>query len=94
MKKLLPALALAISLNSALAQDTKNESIEGNGKLVTRDINVQAFDALKASGVYELKLTQGDKEAVKIEADENLQELFIVKNEGSELTIEMKKISA
>ena len=89
MKKILSVLALATILNTVSAQE--KESIEGNGKLITRDINVQPFDALKASGVYELKLTQGDKESVKIEADENLQELFTVKNDGSQLNIEMKK---
>ncbi len=36
-------------------------------------------------------LTQGSKEQVKIEADDNLQDLFEVKNEGSKLTISMKK---
>jgi hypothetical protein len=91
MKKMLSAFVIAGMLSSASAQDKQNETIEGNGKLVTRDISVQAFDALKASGVYELKLTQGDKESVKIEADENLQELFIVKIDGSQLNIEMKK---
>ncbi|MDQ3682421.1 MAG: DUF2807 domain-containing protein [Bacteroidota bacterium] len=91
MKKMLSVLAMTALLNTASAQDNKNETIEGNGKIVTRDITVQSFDALKASGVYELKLVQGDKESVKIEADENLQELFTVKNEGSQLNIEMKK---
>ncbi|HVE62027.1 MAG TPA: head GIN domain-containing protein [Chitinophagaceae bacterium] len=91
MKRILSALALAAILGNASAQDKQNETIEGNGKLVTRDINVQPFDALNASGVYELKLVQGDKESVKIEADENLQELFTVKNDGSQLNIEMKK---
>ncbi len=91
MKKMLSAFVIAGMLSTASAQDKQNETIEGNGKLVTRDISVQAFDALKASGVYELKLMQGDKEAVTIEADENLQELFTVKNDGSQLNIEMKK---
>ncbi|HEV7622130.1 MAG TPA: head GIN domain-containing protein, partial [Flavisolibacter sp.] len=67
-------------------------TLEGNGKLVTRDVAVQSFDALKASGVYELKLSQGNKETVKIEADENLQDLFQVRNEGSKLVIDMKKM--
>jgi hypothetical protein len=88
---MLSVFAIAGLLSTASAQDKQNEAIEGNGKLVTRDIAVQSFDELKASGVYELKLTQGDKESVKIEADENLQELFTVKNDGSQLNIEMKK---
>lgn len=70
----------------------KNETIEGNGKLVTRDVAVSPFESLKASGIYELKLSQGDKESVRIEADENLQEYFTVRNEGSSLVIDMKKL--
>jgi hypothetical protein len=71
MKKILFAsLAGLVLANIAGAQDDKKqETIEGNGKLVTRDVTVTSFDALKASGVYELKLSQGDKETVKIEAD-------------------------
>jgi hypothetical protein len=70
----------------------KNETIEGNGKTVTRDVPVSSFDALQASGVYELKLSQGNKESVKIEADENLQDYFTVHNEGNRLIIDMNKL--
>ena len=77
---------------TATAQKKEKETIEGNGKLVTRTVPVQSFDALKASGVYELKLTQGNTVGVKIEADENLQDLFTVRNDGARLVIEMKKL--
>ncbi len=76
---------------SVLAQN-KSKTIEGNGKMVTRDVAVSSFDALKASGVYELRLSQGNTESVKIEADENLQEYFTVKNEGNKLVIDMEKL--
>ena len=91
MTKTLLALGMAAMALSATAQN--NETIEGNGKLVTKEISIKSFDALQASGVYELKLTQGTKEEVKIEADENLQELFNVYNEGSRLVIETKKMN-
>jgi hypothetical protein len=91
MKKMLFALAIgAVSVQTACAQ---NKTIEGNGNLVTRDIPVQSFSKLDASGVYELRLSQGDKESVKIEADENLQELFEVKNQGDKLVIDTKKMN-
>ena len=81
MKKfLLVSLAglLITSLTHAQNEknDNKKETIEGNGKIITRDVKVSSFNSLKASGVYELKLSQGNTEAVKIEADENLQDLF------------------
>src|SRR6476659_8504906 len=97
MLKLLLASTLTSLVTMASFEKKKNykqenETLEGNGKLVTRDVPVSSFDALKASGVYELKLSQGAKEAVKIEADENLQDLFQVHNEGSKLIIDMKKL--
>jgi Putative auto-transporter adhesin, head GIN domain len=74
---------------AASAQVTKR--IDGSGNVVTKEITIQPFDQLDVSGVFSVKLSQGDKEAVKIEADDNLQELFEVKNEGSMLVISMKK---
>jgi hypothetical protein len=90
MRFTLAIAALTMVFNMAAAQ--KNAKIEGNGKLVTREIDVRSFDELKASGVYELKLVQGNKESVKIEADENLQEYFSVSNNGSTLVIDMDKL--
>ncbi|MGE5519028.1 MAG: head GIN domain-containing protein [Candidatus Dadabacteria bacterium] len=93
MRKIFFAMAILLGAASmALAQDKKSEKIEGNGNLVTREVNVSPFDTLKASGIYELILSQGSKESVKIQADENLQQYFSVKNEGRNLVIEMKDI--
>ncbi|HET7896183.1 MAG TPA: DUF2807 domain-containing protein, partial [Flavisolibacter sp.] len=93
MSKLMLAAAVALlSTASVKAQNTDRETIEGNGKVTTRDVPVSSFDALKASGIYELKLSQGDKETVKIEADENLQQYFNVHNEGNALVIDMKDL--
>jgi hypothetical protein len=93
MRKNIFALALAAVVSTTgWAQKQNRETLEGNGNLVTREVAVSSFNELKASGVYELKLSQGDKESVKIEADENLQELFQVKNDGSRLIVDMKKL--
>ncbi len=92
MRKIFLASAMVFMAATSFAQDHKEETITGNGKLVTREVSVQPFDALKANGIYELKLSQGESESVKIEADENLQDLFQVRNEGSKLIIETKKL--
>lgn len=81
---------LAISIQIAVAQ--KKITIEPSGKIITKEISVQSFDAIDASGLYELVLSQGDKEAVKIEADDNLVDLFSVKNNGSTLEIDMPQL--
>lgn len=66
-------------------------TIEGSGNIITKEIIVQPFEELSINGVFSVLLSQGGKEQVKIEADDNLQELFEVKNEGSKLVIRMKK---
>lgn len=93
---------LALSFAPAFGQEKekdKNETrsdsyrIEGSGNVVTKDVAVQSFDQLQVSGVFNVVLSQGSKEAVKIEAEDNLQQLFEVKNEGSKLIVDMKKDS-
>jgi len=71
----------------------KEPKIEGSGNIVTKEVTVQPFDQLEASGVFNVVLTQGAKESVKIEAEDNLQPLFEVKNDGSKLMVDMKKDS-
>ena len=90
MRTILFLSALTFIFLSAKAQNDR-EIIEGNGKLITKELPVKSFDELKATGVYELLLTQSDKESVKIEADENLQQYFTVSNEGSKLIINTDK---
>lgn len=96
-KNLFLLLAVLVTGFSTIAQ--KNEKwddkdrIEGSGNIITKDITVKSFDELNASGVFNLQLSQGDKETLKIEADDNLMDLFIVENEGSTLKISMKKNS-
>ena len=72
-------------------KDNNKERIEGSGNVITKDVAVRSFDELTANGVFNLKLSQGDKEQVRIEAEDNLMGLFIVENAGSTLTIKMKK---
>ena len=102
MKKifLLLGISLFISSLTLQAQNDKEEKnkewknktrIEGSGNVITKDVNVQPFEELSTSGVFSVLLKQGNKEEVKIEADDNLQDLFEVKNDGPKLVISMKK---
>ena len=89
-------LLSAITVTNLAAQEKdkdKEKTIEGSGNVVTKNVAVQSFNELDVSGVFHLILIQGSKEAVKIEADDNLQDLFEVKNEGSKLIVGMKKDS-
>src|SRR5690349_12706250 len=83
-------VALLVIQPSAFAQHHDDNKIEGSGHVITKDVSVQSFDKLDLSGVYNVKLMHGSKEQVKIEADDNLQDLFLVSNEASTLKIKMK----
>ncbi len=67
-------------------------TIEPSGNIITRDVAISSFNSIKAEGLYELVLTQGDKESVKIEADDNLQDLFKVSNDDGTLVIDMPEL--
>ena len=82
------AVAAMLLFNNGYAQ---RQSIEGSGNVVTKEIPVKPFDALSAGGVFNVILQQGSTEQVKIEAEDNLQSLFEVTNEGSTLHIRWKK---
>ena len=92
-KNLFLMLAIVAMGFSTMAQKNDkyddNDRIEGSGNVITKDIAVKSFDELDASGIFNLQLSQGDKETVRIEADDNLMDLFIVENEGSTLKISM-----
>ena len=91
MKKILAPLSLLL-LCSIAATAQEKKTIEPSGNIVTKEVSVKPFDAIRAKGLYELVLSQGDKESVKIEADDNIQNLFTVSNEGSVLVIDMPEL--
>src|SRR3954447_11387283 len=85
-------LFLSTLICSATVMCQEQANIEPSGNIITKDVTVQPFDAIKANGLYELVLSQGDKESVKIEADDNLQPLFSVSNNGNTLVVDMPKL--
>jgi hypothetical protein len=95
MKKILSLsvslLLLSIASQAQRDDDDDRSGIKGSGNVITKTLNVQAFEGIELSGVYTAYLTQGIKEEVRIEAEDNLQDLFEVKNEGNHLIVKMKE---
>jgi len=63
MKKFVLTSLTGLFFAGILNAQDRHETIEGNGKTVTRDITVSSFDELKASGVYELNFRRAIKKA-------------------------------
>ncbi|MEP7318202.1 MAG: head GIN domain-containing protein [Panacibacter sp.] len=91
MKKTAIAFLLLLSVVATVQAQNKTR-IEPSGKIITKEISVKSFDGIRAEGLYELVLIQDDKESVKIEADDNLMDLFSVNNDGNTLVITMPKL--
>jgi len=77
-KNLFLMLAITALGFSSMAQKNDKyddkDRIEGSGNVITKDIAIKSFDELDASGIFNLQLSQGDKETVRIEADDNLMD--------------------
>ncbi|HYK46070.1 MAG TPA: head GIN domain-containing protein [Parafilimonas sp.] len=90
MKKGIVLSLATMICTAAIAQDKK--TIEPSGNIITKEIAVKPFDAIRAEGLYEMIITQGTNESVKVEADDNVQNLFVVRNNGNTLVIEMPEL--
>lgn len=93
MRNISLAILSALFCFTAVQAQQKNISLEGSGNIITKEVDVKPFDAIKVKGLYELILIQGDKDGVKLEADDNLMYLFDVSNDGSTLVINMPQLN-
>ena len=67
----------------------------GNGHVVTQNRTVQPFTGIELDGAFSVEVSQdGGDESVKVETDDNLQQLITVKNDGNTLVLAMTKKSA
>lgn len=85
MKKI---LFFTVAAMAGITMLKAQETIKPSGNIITRDVSVKPFKAIKANGLYELILTQGSTEAVKVETDDNLQKYIEVSNTGDTLLID------
>lgn len=63
------------------------DSVSGDGKVVTQTRDVSSFSGIKVGSGIDVFLTQGDNQSVVVEADENLQEWIRTEVNGSVLHI-------
>lgn len=63
------------------------DTITGDGKVVSQTRDVPEFTGVKVGSGIDVFLTQGDDQLVEVEADENLQEWIMTEVKGSVLHI-------
>jgi Putative auto-transporter adhesin, head GIN domain len=86
MKKILLAFAAMLGVAGVNAQVNDN-----NGNVVSREVSVTDFSAIDLSGVMNVYLSKGDKVAVRVEADEKVQDKIVVEVTGNTLFVKTKK---
>jgi Putative auto-transporter adhesin, head GIN domain len=87
MKKILLAAAAMLGVAGMNAQVN-----DGNGgNVVSREVSVGDFSAIDLSGVMNVYLSKGDKVAVRVEADEKVQDKIVVETNGNTLFVKTKK---
>lgn len=64
--------------------------VESDGKRSSESRTVDAFSAIRVEGVFNVFLQQGDKEAVKVEADENIVPVVVTKVDKDTLVVKLK----
>jgi uncharacterized protein YxeA len=90
MKKILLAVTAMLGMAAVYAQETETDR-KDDRKVVTREVAVSDFSAVDLNGVMNVYLTQGDKAAVKVEADEKVQDKITVEVSGNTLYVKTKK---
>lgn len=66
-------------------------AIDGNGKIKKQDRSLTGFSSIEVGGAFHIILTQGEKEALLVETDENLLDYIVSKVNGSKLSVSSKK---
>lgn len=78
-----------IVISLFIANQSIAQIVKGSGKLKTETIEYNGFKHLMLQGNFNLTITQGDTEGIRISTDDNLIELFQTRIEGDVLHITM-----
>jgi len=88
MKSLRIAMILTLSLFLVSCVDGQwNRTVRGDGNVVKKERPASSFNSVKVSSGIDVYLTQGDKESIEVEADENLHEYIITEIKDGRLNV-------
>jgi len=87
-------LLLALAVGPAFAGNWFNghkKGVEGSGDLETRTLDLDDFDAIELNGGFDLQVSFGSQQSVKVTIDDNLWDIFVAEVNGDELVLEWDK---
>lgn len=65
--------------------------VEGSGNVTSQDRSVSGFSGIHSSGSFDVFLSSGTAQTVRVEAEDNLQEYIETRIDGNELKIDTKE---
>lgn len=65
--------------------------VRGNGNMVTDERTLSSFDGVASFGSFDVMISSGATHSVKVEAEENLQDLIETEVEGNRLVIKTRR---
>jgi hypothetical protein len=93
MKKLaFLAITMLLSLSSCIF-DGWDQGISGNGRVVEDSRDISGFTGVQVSSGIDVYLSQGNSFEVKVEADENLQEVILTEMNGNMLVVKTERVN-
>ncbi|MBX7228301.1 MAG: DUF2807 domain-containing protein [Burkholderiaceae bacterium] len=84
---------IRINWGSKTVYGNSMNQIEGSGKIVEKERNVNAYSKIRVLGPMDVKLNSSNAERVKVIADDNIEPLIETRLEGDTLVIDIKKNS-
>lgn len=88
MRNLRIVLTLTVVFLIVACSHAQNrKTVYGNNKVITKVREAGSFNGLRVSSGINVYLKQGDKEAITVEADENLHEYILTEIEGGVLRV-------
>lgn len=88
MRKLFLPVAILFFLSSC--DNVFKKTVHGSGNITTQTRSVDHADKIKSAGSFDIEIVQGTSPSVKVEADDNLMEYIVTKNEGDDLVIKAR----
>lgn len=89
MNKFFAAAFFAIVLFTATSCGWR--SVRGNGNVTTSNRNEASFNGVKTAGSFDLYVTQGETQSIRIEAEENLLKYITTEVEGGVLKVRVRR---
>lgn len=85
------AFALGIALLLSACDFIGGERVVGSGNVTTQDRSISGFSGVQSSGFFDVYLSSGAAQSVRVEADDNLHEYIETTVNGNELRIDTRE---